>query len=81
MATVAELQRRRKEALREARRRQRALDTQIERIERKIFSLLDRKTLITREDALNLVPMWNEFTKLAQQTERGLTDFISVCSV
>lgn len=79
--SAAELQRQRKSSLREVRRRQRAADTAIERIERRLFTLLDRKTLITREVALSLVPLWNDYIAKTRDLEKGLADFISVTSI
>ncbi|MBA7550014.1 hypothetical protein ES705_42519 [subsurface metagenome] len=79
--TFAQLQRERKAALREVRRVQRATDTQIERIERRLFVLLDRKTLITRDVAMAFVPMWNKFFSQVKELERALADFISVTSI
>lgn len=79
--SVAELQRQRKQALREVRRRERAADTAIEKIERRLYTLQDRKTLITEEAASTLVPLWNDFQSKNRDLEKGLADFISICSI
>jgi len=81
VATVYQLQQQRKSALRECRRRQRKADTAIEKIERRLFRLLDRKTLITEEDAMKLVPEWNDFMKQVRDLEHGLADFISITAL
>lgn len=78
MPTVAQVQSQRKAALREVRRRERAADSQIERIERRLFTLLDRKSLITPEAALTLVPLWSEFVSLSKRLEQGLSDFFEI---
>jgi len=75
--SAAALQRVRKQALREVRRRERAADTAIEKIERRLFTLLDRKTLITHEVALTIVPYWNDFLSRVNDLEAGITDFIT----
>lgn len=81
MATIVELRRERIAALRSARKVQRAADTAIEVLERRMFRMLDRKTIIDRESALTLVPLWNDFIAKAKAMEKALADFISVCSI
>lgn len=76
--TSAELQGQRKKALREVRRRQRAADTAVEKLERRIFRLLDRKTLISSESMETLIPLWNEFIKNVRDLEHGIADAISI---
>jgi len=78
--SAAELQRERKKAAREARRKQRLADTAIEKIERRLFALIDRKTLITTEAAETLVPLYNDFKKKASDMEKALADFIGIVS-
>jgi len=71
-----------KEALREVRRRERATDSSIERMERRIFALLDRKTPIDAEDAIELYDRYfKEFWNLAKSLEQGLIDFYGVVAV
>jgi len=79
--SAAELQRDRKRAAREARRRQRAADTSIERIERRLFALIERKTLITPEAAETLVPLWNDYSSKNRDLEHALADFIAIVSI
>jgi len=81
MANTAELKRERLAALREARKVQRTADTAMEVLERRIFRMLDRKTIIDRESALTLVPLWNDFIAKARLMEAALADFISICSI
>jgi hypothetical protein len=79
VATFAELQRQRKAALREVRRRQRAADSSLERMERRIFNLLDRKTLIDVEDAIELYDKYYaEFVTLVKSTETALVNFYNI---
>jgi len=80
VATLAELQRERKTSLREVRRRERALDTELERMERRIFRLLDRKTLITTDDSIGLADRVNSLGRLLRDLEVGVADFVEVSS-
>lgn len=81
MATVAEVQRERKSYLREFRRRERAADTAIERVERRIFRLLARKTLIIGSDISMLVNDYNDFVAKVRDMEKALADvYTSVSS-
>lgn len=79
--TFAEIRRERKEALRDVRKVQRAMDSSIERLERRIFTLLNRKTVIDRPAALTLVPLWNNFIETGSKFQRALADFIEISSV
>lgn len=79
--SAAELQRERKAALREVRRKQRAADTRIEKIERRIMTLLNRKILITQESARTIVPLWNDYVGANRALETAIADFISITSV
>lgn len=78
MATVAQLQSERKNALREVRRRERTADSQIERLEREIFRLLDRKTLLTVENAISLTDKYRTFVALVTDLEKSIVDFVEV---
>lgn len=78
MARETELQRQRKAALRAYRRTQRRADTLIERVERRIFQLLDRKTLIVNEDLQSLVNFHNEFIAQVRVMERDLVSLIEI---
>ena len=79
--TFAELKRQRKQALRGVRRIERSADTAIEKLERRIFRMLGRKTIIDRESALTLVPLYNEFIAEVRKLEKAIADFISVSSI
>lgn len=78
MATEAQIKRERKDGLRALRRLQREADTSIERLERRIFRLLDRKTPLNLESAETLVPLYNDFVKKAVAMENGLTDLLTL---
>lgn len=78
--SAAELQRERKSAAREVRRKERDADTSIEKIERRIFALIERKTLITPEAAMSLVPLWNDFKAKVTDLEKSIADFIGIVS-
>jgi hypothetical protein len=76
--TQAQVQRERKSLLREIRRRQRRADTNIERLERRIFALLDRKTLIEPSDALSLYNHYfGQFWFAAKEMEKALAAFVT----
>ena len=82
MPERVKLQSARKAYLREVRRRQRAADTAIERMERRLFALLDRKTLIDAEDALDFVDRyWKPFWETVKDLEKGLADWMSSMQV
>ena len=81
MATFAELKRNRKNALRGVKREQRALDSSLERLERRLEALRGRKTIIDREAALTIVPLWNDFAAKIRIVEKAIADFISTVSV
>lgn len=81
MATLAELKRQRLASLRSVRRIQRAADTAIEKIERRLSSLSNRKTIIDAEAALTLVPLYNDFRDKVRTMEKALADFISVVRI
>lgn len=80
MPTQAQVQSQRKAALREVRRRERALDSQIERVERRLFVLLDRKSLVTPESVISLANLWSEYQRLNKAMEQGLIDLFTIVS-
>jgi len=53
-------------------------DSAIERIERRIEGLAKLKYVITRENAMSLVPLYADFTKKVIKMEMGLADFFSI---
>jgi hypothetical protein len=79
VATDAQVKRQRLSALREVRRRQRATDTSIERLERRLFRMLRRKTVIDTDDAAALYEdYWRPFFDRVRELEQSLADFITV---
>jgi len=79
MAEQAATQSQRKAALREIRRRQRYADTLIERIERRLFALLDRKSLVDEEDAIELYEKYYlPFVAAVKEMEKGFIDFYGI---
>ena len=82
MPLIAEYKKRVNAALREVRRRQRSADSSIERMERRIFALLDRKTLVDEEDAIELYDKYyKDFIQKVKHLEKGLIDFYGILSV
>lgn len=78
MATQAEERRKRKAGLRQVRRTQRTFDTAIEKLERRIFRLLDRKTLITIESASDLTDLYEDVLRAQRQFEADLAAFLTL---
>ncbi|MBA7549402.1 hypothetical protein ES705_41883 [subsurface metagenome] len=81
MATLRELKSERVQAARAARRLQRAADSAIERLERRMDTLIARKQIIDRESAATLVPLYNDFRNKVRIMENGIADFITVVSL
>lgn len=77
----AEEKARRKAALRAFRAVQRQADSAIERLERRIFTLQGRKTIITRVAVITLRPLWNEFIRKVKEMETTLADLLTVIDV
>lgn len=51
-------------------------------MERRIFALLERKTIIDEEDAIQLYERYfKEFYSLVKNLEQGLVDFYGIISV
>ena len=78
--TFADVRRDRKLYLRFVRKAQRAVDTQIERMERTIFRLLDRKTVLDVRDADRLAEHWRQVTAEQRKVEKSLADFYFILS-
>lgn len=78
MPTFAEIQRERKSVVREIRRTQRAMDTRIERLERTLFRLLDRKTLLSAKDALRIAQDWNNVLDAGRGLEAKIRDAMMI---
>ena len=81
MSEFTEAKRRRKEAVRAVRRAQRAVDTRLERIERRLFRLNNFKEIITRQNLESLIPMYNDFSREVRNLEKALADMFSIVSV
>jgi len=79
MATYAQIARQRRDAVRDVRRLQRELDTRVERMERRLFRLMDRKTMIDLEDAVELVDKyWAPIEQAMRDCERQLNAFLTI---
>ena len=78
--TFAQIRAERKAALQEVRRKQRALDTYIERFERHIFRLLDRKTVLTGEDGLAIAKYIDSIYEPLNKMASAVADFYIVVS-
>lgn len=76
--TDAELKRERLAALRPFRAAMRQFDTRLEKVERKILALSNRKTTIRLEDAEPLVILYNDMVAQLNEVDRSLTDFLTV---
>ena len=64
----------RKAAVREIRRRQRTCDTVLERIERRLFQLLDRKTMLDVNDMIDLADRFKSWLVTVNDFEKGIVD-------
>lgn len=74
----AALQRVRKAALREVRRKERAVDTAIEMLERRIFTLLDQKRLVSQANALGLARgYYGRVADRMVELQNAITDFVT----
>ena len=78
--TFAEIRSERKIYLRFLRKSQRAFDTELERFERTIFRLLDRKTVLDVRDGQRLAAHWRSTVEKARAIEKGLADFFFIIS-
>lgn len=78
MATYAQVRAERKRALQGVRRAERALDTQIEVMERRLASLKRRKTILTSQQAAELGSQFSRIVVAVNGLERALTDFAIV---
>jgi len=81
MSRFTEEKKRRKDAVRAARRLERQVDTSLEKLERRLLRLIQFKEIITRANVETIVPMWNDFTRDVRELEKGLADMISIISV
>jgi len=82
MASEAQRKRETLAALRRARKEQRTLDTQLERVERELLRLRSRKTLIQGDDVDKLITLWDGGVRPAfSTTQRALADFVSMVRI
>lgn len=65
-------------ALRAFKRIEHDTDTDLERLERRCDRLLKNKYTITKESALTLVPLFNDFISGVRKMEKGLADLFSI---
>jgi len=75
VATFAQVRAERKRALQAVRKQQRSLDTQVERMERTLFRLLDRKTVLEYRDAHRLGLHYSDILAEIRRLEQALVDF------
>ena len=78
MATAAQVRADRKRALRNVRRMERTLDTEIEKMERLLFRLLDRKTILTTEDAVRIGKAMDALIIPMNRLQSSVADFYIV---
>lgn len=82
MASEAQRKRELLAALRVFRRAQRALDSALEKVEREIFRLRARKTLIQGDDVLKLIALWDQGVRPAYSSaERSGADFVAMAGI
>lgn len=80
MSEFTEEKRRRKEAVRNLRRAEKALDTSVERVERRIFRLLQFKEIITKQNVASLIPLNNEVVQNMEAYQKALADVLVIVS-
>ena len=76
--TFAQIRQERKQALRQVRAAQSSLDSNIEKMERLIFRLLQRKTVLTTEDAKRLSDAYGKLPKNMNDLAKFLADFFII---
>lgn len=74
----AQVQSGRKAMLREIRRRERSLDSQLEIWERRIFKLLARKTLLSPQVFVEMADNYNKLLPKLKDCERAIRDALYV---
>lgn len=78
MASEAQRVREIRAALRQARSKERALDTALERYERELLRLRARKTRILPEEVQKLAGLWDQLTPRVSEAQSALSDFIAM---
>lgn len=76
--TDAQVRNQRAQALRAARRLERQVDTQLERIERKFDRAIENKERITIRLALSIGDDFRDFVNLVNKWQRGLADMLMI---
>lgn len=69
---------RRLKALRDFKRLEHACDTALELIERRIERIQKNRYTVTKETALTLVPLHNDFIARVRDMEKGLADLFQI---
>lgn len=80
MPSDAEVRRERKQALRQVRAAEKALDTEIERMERRLLRLLDRRTILTIKSAEELNRFYDQLVQRINNLQQSLTDYTIIVS-
>lgn len=78
MASLSELRHERVTLLRAVRAVERTCDSSIERLERRLDTLIGRKTLIDKQSLLSLVDMINDFNTKADQLNGAVGDLLDL---
>lgn len=69
---------RRLQALRAFKRLEHDADTSIEKLERRCDRLLKNKYTITKESALTIIPLMQDFINKIQDMEKGIADLFAI---
>lgn len=69
-----------KKALRNTRRQYRTLDTHLEKMERTLDRLIERKTIITHEQLLPVASLYDGIAPRVKSLEGALSDAIGLAS-
>lgn len=65
-------------ALRRLRTQERILDMALERLEREIIRLRERKTQVQPDDVTKAINLWTALGQLMKNVEGAMTDFIAI---
>jgi hypothetical protein len=69
-----------KRGLREARKAERQFDTRLEKVEREMDRLIDRKTLVEPKSLQTLVNLWADLRKQYPIVEKAIVNAIAIAS-
>jgi len=69
-----------KRGLREARKTERQLDTRLEKMEREMDRLIERKTLIEPKSLVLLTNLWSDLKKQIPVVEKAITAVVQSAS-